>query len=199
MSYQKIASLNSISDVNNLEVGQVLRVPYKGQDLSSGGANASLGIGGGVARRPTPNVSSSKTVRLTRAQEHIGKLLWPVPGAKLSSTFGRRWFSFHEGIDLAGAVGTPVYAAHDGRVVYSGNGLRGYGNLVVVQAENGLLTVYAHNDRNLVRVGAFVRKGSRIALLGSTGKSTGPHLHFETRVKDSSGKNVAVDPLVFFP
>ena len=70
--------------------------------------------------------------------------------------------------------------------------------MVVIKGK-GVLTVYAHNKKNRVRVGERVGKGKHIADLGSTGRSTGPHLHFEVRVKDSNGKNVAVDPLTFFP
>jgi murein DD-endopeptidase MepM/ murein hydrolase activator NlpD len=115
----------------------------------------------------------------------------------VSSRFGQRWSDFHEGIDIKASEGTPIYAAHSGTVVYSSNGLRGYGNMIVLKGE-GLLTVYGHNRKNRVKVGDLVKIGDHIADLGKTGKATGPHLHFETRVKDASGQNIAVDPFVFF-
>ena len=132
------------------------------------------------------------------ARVQVGKLQWPLPEqAKINSKFGKRWSSFHEGIDLKGSVGTPVYAAHDGEVVYSGRKMSGYGNMVVVQSGE-FMTAYAHNRKNLVKVGQRVSRGQTIAELGMTGRVTGPHLHFETRVKNSKGKYVAVNPLLFF-
>jgi murein DD-endopeptidase MepM/ murein hydrolase activator NlpD len=97
----------------------------------------------------------------------------------------------HEGIDIAVPTGTPVWAAAAGTVIYSG-WLGGYGNLVVVDHGNGLATAYAHNSALLVAVGQVVAQGDTIALAGSTGHSSGPHVHFEVRVN-----GVAVDPLLY--
>ena len=80
--------------------------------------------------------------------------------------------------------------------MYSGRGIKGYGNIIVLKGES-ILTVYAHNDRNRVRTGEVVGAGDRIGDVGATGKASGPHLHFEVRVKDGKGKNVAVDPEEF--
>ncbi|MBN8550257.1 MAG: M23 family metallopeptidase [Deltaproteobacteria bacterium] len=146
----------------------------------------------------SPSAVSTKTVKLSLARKYIGHLLWPVPHGSISSQFGQRWSNFHEGLDIRAPEGTPIYAAHAGKVVYSDDGIRGYGNVVAIQGD-GLMTVYGHNRRNIVEVGDQVQAGDQIAELGQTGKATGPHLHFETRVKDSSGRNAAVDPLVFFP
>lgn len=140
---------------------------------------------------------SAKTVKLTQARKYVGALLWPVPHGKISSPFGQRWSDFHEGIDIRAAEGTPIYATHAGSVVYSNDDMRGYGNLIAIQGD-GLMTVYGHNRENHVVPGDIVQAGDHIADVGETGKATGPHLHFETRVKDATGKNVAVDPMVFF-
>lgn len=148
--------------------------------------------------QPKRSVASQRTVKLTEARKFIGKLLWPVPESKISSSFGQRWSEFHEGLDIRAPEGTPIYAAHGGQVVYADHRLRGYGNLIVIKGD-GILTVYGHNRRNLVDRGDTVQAGDHIADVGQTGKATGPHLHFETRVKDASGFNTAVDPLVFFP
>ena len=86
-------------------------------------------------------------------------------------------------------------AAHSGKVIYSGNKLSGYGNLIIIRDKSGLLTIYAHNARNFVDVGQSVKRGSVIGTLGATGHATGPHVHFEVRVKDKLGRYVAVDPL----
>lgn len=96
------------------------------------------------------------------------------------SKFGYRRGRRHQGVDLPLPTGTPVKAAFDGRVrvsMYS----RGYGNLVIIRHENGLETFYGHLSKKLVEVGDWVRAGDEIGLGGSTGRSTGPHLHFETR------------------
>jgi murein DD-endopeptidase MepM/ murein hydrolase activator NlpD len=116
-------------------------------------------------------------------------MLWPVDGT-LSSPFGRREGREHDGIDLAVAEDTPVRAACDGVVAYAGNGMRGYGNVIIVQHPGALATVYAHNHELAVRQGDLVTRGEIIARSGQTGRVTGPHLHFEVR-KDS----IACDPL----
>ncbi len=196
-----LADLNDIDDPKSLQIGRLLYVPYNGQSLDK--TRQSHSQQSASSSKPTSskgwNPNTHKTLNLGRAEREVGRLAWPT-GKKgyMSSRFGRRWFSFHEGIDVAAPSGTPIYAAHSGTVVYSGAGLRGYGNLVVVRGET-LLTVYAHNRRNRARKGERVRKGEHIADVGQSGKATGPHLHFEVRVRDKSGKNVAVDPLSFFP
>jgi murein DD-endopeptidase MepM/ murein hydrolase activator NlpD len=118
---------------------------------------------------------------------HAG-LVWPVSGP-ITSGFGTRWGRMHEGIDIAVPSGTPVHAAASGTVIYAA-WMTGYGNLVVLDHGNGLATAYAHNSSLLVSVGQHVSQGQTISLSGSTGHSTGPHVHFEVRVN-----GVAVDPL----
>ena len=116
--------------------------------------------------------------------------IWPVNGAVVSG-FGMRWGRMHEGIDIAAALGTPIRAAAAGTVIHAG-WLGGYGNLVVVDHGDGLATAYAHASAILVAVGQQVSQGGTLSLVGSTGNSSGPHLHFEVRVNGS-----AVDPLLY--
>jgi murein DD-endopeptidase MepM/ murein hydrolase activator NlpD len=116
--------------------------------------------------------------------------IWPVNGTVVSG-YGMRWGRLHEGIDITAASGTPIWAAAAGTVIYAG-WLGGYGNLVVVDHGNGLATAYAHASAILVSVGQSVSQGETVALVGSTGHSSGPHLHFEVRVN-----GVAVDPLLY--
>jgi murein DD-endopeptidase MepM/ murein hydrolase activator NlpD len=116
--------------------------------------------------------------------------IWPVNGTVVSG-YGMRWGRLHEGIDISAASGTPIWAAAAGTVIYAG-WLGGYGNLVVVDHGNGLATAYAHASAILVSVGQSVARGETVALVGSTGNSSGPHLHFEVRVN-----GVAVDPLLY--
>jgi murein DD-endopeptidase MepM/ murein hydrolase activator NlpD len=122
-----------------------------------------------------------------------GRLAWPVPSSKrLSSKFGRRWGKAHEGIDIAARSGTAIVAAESGVVVYSGADLGGYGNLTVISHNGGLFSIYAHAKKNFTSKGDKVHRGQVIAQVGSSGKATGPHLHFEVRF-DSK----AMDPLKF--
>jgi murein DD-endopeptidase MepM/ murein hydrolase activator NlpD len=117
-------------------------------------------------------------------------LIWPVDGV-VTSGFGMRWGRMHEGIDIAAPIGTQIWAAAAGTVIHAG-WLSGYGNLVVLDHGNGLATAYAHSSAILVVLGQQVSQGETIALVGSTGHSTGPHLHFEVRIN-----GVAVDPLLY--
>jgi murein DD-endopeptidase MepM/ murein hydrolase activator NlpD len=115
-------------------------------------------------------------------------LVWPVHGT-LTSGFGPRWGRMHEGIDIAGGSGTPIAAAATGTVISAGwSG--GYGQLVVLDHGNGLSTAYAHLSSIAVSAGQTVPQGSVVGGMGTTGSSTGVHLHFEVRVNGS-----AVDPL----
>ena len=101
----------------------------------------------------------------------------PLSGS-INSVFGPRNGNFHDGVDIGAPEGTPVHAVAEGEVVYS-NQLRGYGNMVIVRHVGGIVSVYAHNQLNLVHEGQKVERGEVIAKVGSTGRVTGPHLHFE--------------------
>lgn len=113
----------------------------------------------------------------------------PLRFDDVSSSFGKRWGRMHAGIDLAAAAGTPIHAASAGRVRHSG-WEAGYGKSVVIDHDNGTQTRYGHCSQLLVKVGQRVAKGALIAKVGSTGHSTGPHLHFEVLV-DGVRKNPA--------
>ncbi len=110
-----------------------------------------------------------------------GRLIWPVRGGTITSPFGPRGGRLHAGVDIGVPIGTNVYAADTGRVAVSGP-TGGYGNYICIQHTRSLSTCYGHNSRLGVRKGESVRKGSVIAKSGNTGNSTGPHVHFETRV-----------------
>lgn len=122
--------------------------------------------------------------------------LWPVQGT-ITSDFGYRFIfgetNFHGGIDIAAPMGTAINAGADGTVIFAGE--KGtYGNLVILSHENGFLTYYAHCSKLLVEVGDTVTQGQPIAAVGSTGRSTGPHCHFEVRYE-----NERMDPLFYLP
>ncbi|GAB4212319.1 MAG: hypothetical protein OHK0013_34970 [Sandaracinaceae bacterium] len=125
------------------------------------------------------------------------RLLWPIDEGRWVRGFGyvrtTRPDLIHRGVDISAPVGTVVRAAADGIVAYSDNGIRGYGNLVMIVHRNGWVTLYAHNARTTVQPGYRVRRGERIALVGTTGITHGPHVHFELR---QNGR--AVDPSALF-
>jgi murein DD-endopeptidase MepM/ murein hydrolase activator NlpD len=114
--------------------------------------------------------------------------IWPASGV-VTSGFGWRWGRMHEGLDIAASYGAPISAASSGTVIYAG-WMGGYGNLVVIDHGGGLATAYGHQSSIAVSSGSQVSQGQTIGYVGSTGHSTGPHLHFEVRVNGA-----AVDPM----
>jgi murein DD-endopeptidase MepM/ murein hydrolase activator NlpD len=120
--------------------------------------------------------------------------LWPAQGV-LSSGYGWRWGRMHHGIDIAGPIGTPILAAASGVVITAEWHTGGYGNLVEIEHSDGSITLYAHNNRILVNAGDQVEGGQLIAEMGSTGFSTGPHLHFEVHLPEQG----SVNPLAYLP
>jgi murein DD-endopeptidase MepM/ murein hydrolase activator NlpD len=124
----------------------------------------------------------------------ITQYISPAQGI-LTSSYGWRWGRMHKGIDIAAPIGTPIVAAASGTVITAGWNSGGYGYLVEIQHPDGSITLYAHNNRLLVRKGKSVMQGQPIAEMGSTGYSTGPHCHFEIHLP---GKG-AVNPIAFLP
>jgi murein DD-endopeptidase MepM/ murein hydrolase activator NlpD len=129
--------------------------------------------------------SSSRSVPTQRTSSGF---VWPTSGT-LTSGFGWRWGRMHEGIDIAAPTGTPISAVAAGTVIHAG-WMGGYGNLVVIDHGGGLATAYGHQSSIAVGAGTSVSQGQTIGYVGSTGNSTGPHLHFEVRVNGG-----AVDPM----
>ena len=215
-SVNELQVLNGVSNSHRIHIGQKLYLPSHISVASSAVAphsesSSSVHSSNSLPRYRAFSDFSIETANLDsiypdeihsilgQATYYIGRLSWPVESEKgMSSKFGKRGRSFHEGIDLRGNQGLPIYAAHEGKVTYSGNGMRGFGNVVIVTGDNDIMTVYAHNRRNLVSKGDIVNQGEKIAELGMTGRTTGPHLHFETRVRNQSGNYVAVNPMLFF-
>ncbi len=176
---EELVRVNGIREPSQIRVGQRILIP---------GAARSLPVD---VTQPaeSPTVAPSASI-LPEAPSQ--GMLWPVSGV-INSSYGPRAGSFHDGVDIAAPEGTPVHAVDDGEVVYSDQ-LRGYGNMVVIRHADGLVSVYAHNQVNLVREGKQVARGEMIARVGSTGRVTGPHLHFEIR-----RNNMAQDPLRYLP
>ena len=110
-----------------------------------------------------------------------GDFLWPLKegSQKISSPFGMRWNRHHKGIDIPAPKGTPILAAKSGTVIYRGFHKKGYGNVVVIEHEDGSHTLYAHAKKTIVKRGRSVKQGEIIGFVGRSGKTTGAHLHFE--------------------
>ena len=134
----------------------------------------------------------------TRVHHSEGNYIWPIDSGWLTSYFGYRRGSIgstnHQGVDLANDGGTPIMAADGGEVIFSGT-YNGYGLLVKIQHENGDITYYAHNSKNLVKEGDLVEQGDVIALMGCTGVASGNHVHFEIH----PGGGAADDPMNYLP
>ncbi|MBF2052531.1 MAG: peptidoglycan DD-metalloendopeptidase family protein [Candidatus Sericytochromatia bacterium] len=150
--------------------------------------------------RPTPEpkpllqaIQASRTGRQAPAMKSKTgrRLSWPSQGV-VTSNYGWRWLRMHNGMDIAGPIGTPIKAAKEGRVVYSG-WMGGYGYAVDIDHGGGVRTRYAHCSSLNVRVGEYVHRGQTIGAMGSTGNSTGSHLHFEVHVGGQ-----AIDPRAYF-
>lgn len=127
-------------------------------------------------------------------ERFAGTLRWPLDAGIVSSEFGKRKGKMHKGMDIAADVGEPVYASADADVIYAGNGMSGYGNVVILRHDQQMTSLYAHNNELKVKQGDHVKQGSLIALLGNTGHSTGPHVHFEIREGDAP-----INPRVILP
>lgn len=179
----------------------------------SGSPRPSIGTGGqgGQVRQPDAdeliqlvqemqNVAKAREQSLTVAKEALAERnarlaatpsIWPTDG-EVTSRYGWRsspwgWGGgdWHPGIDIANDYGTPIHSTADGEVIYSG-WYAGYGKMIQISHGNGIVTVYGHNSQILVEVGDKVKKGDIIAQMGSTGYSTGNHLHYEVRVNGTT-------------
>lgn len=172
VSMDAIIAANELRDPSRLRPGQKLVIPAIG--------------GGSDIQRIEPAMA-----RGSRTAQSIS-FMWPVRG-RITSKFGPRWGRMHYGLDIAAPTGTPVLAAAGGTVTYSG-WAGSAGIMVTIDHGDGSQTRYLHNADTLVRVGDRVRSGQRVALVGSTGESTGPHLHLEVLIDGEKQ-----DPLDWLP
>ncbi len=186
-SWKDIARWSNLENANLIEVGQVLRVVPPVLD----GVSTSRPVATTVvapAGKTSAGVKSSSAPAASAGEDDMG-FIWPASGALLAGFDEAR----NKGYDINGKAGDPVLASADGRVVYSGAGLRGYGNLIILKHNNTFLTAYAHNQTLLVKEDQAVRKGQKIAEMGNTDADR-VKLHFEIR---RQGK--PVDPSRYLP
>jgi lipoprotein NlpD len=204
-AWRDIAKWNGLDNPNVIEVDQVLRVappvmeaaanrqakPVMAQNqvpTSSASSNTPASTASSTPASNTPNLTPSASPPVNVSDDGMA-FAWPHPGPVLAGFDEAK----NKGLDFAGKAGDPVLAAGDGKVVYAGSGLRGYGNLVILKHNNTYLTAYAHNQTLLVKEDQSVTKGQRIADMGSS-DSDRVKLHFEIR---KQGK--PVDPAKLLP
>jgi murein DD-endopeptidase MepM/ murein hydrolase activator NlpD len=194
LDFQKVAKINKLESPYTLKQGDTVFLPALALLPESKVCSASKG---------SSSVKSPiiKATRQTVANAILGKkdprvpeLKFPVPGGVLTSPFGYRWGRLHKGLDIAAPVGKPVLACADGRVMFTGSRkrFRRYGNTVLIDHGRGVYTYYAHLSGVSVKKNQNVRKGQKIASVGNTGRTTGPHLHLEVRVA-----NTMYNPLAY--
>ena len=178
LSAKELQSINGIQDPSELDVGHHLWIPD---------ADRVVYVAPTVSKKKK-SVAKGKRVPKRKTAAAKRKLMWPVKGGVLTSRFGTRKGKNHHGIDIGARRGTPIRAANEGKVEFSGWGPTGYGLMIIIKHPGNLTTVYAHNSRNLVKKGSKVKRGQMIARVGKTGRATGPHVHFEVR-NDTHAKN----------
>ncbi|MEN5034278.1 peptidoglycan DD-metalloendopeptidase family protein [Pseudomonas sp. TWI929] len=206
--YKELAARNGIPAPYTIRPGQAIRFSSGSTSSTTVVSSPSSSSKTTVIRRPvgstatvpassgkpaTPASSTSTPVAATvpAAERAVGGWTWPASGVLIGKFASNG--SLNKGIDIAGDLGQPVFAASDGAVVYAGSGLRGYGELIIIKHSDTYVSAYGHNRRLLVREGQQVKAGQSIAEMGSTGTDR-VKLHFEIR---RQGK--PVDPLQFLP
>ncbi len=173
---KEVASLNGISDPSEIQTGRRIFIP---------GARKVLKV-----EIYIDDVAAEQGERVKIAYKKLD-FIWPAEG-KINDVFEETESRRHQGIDISSPTGAPIKASNAGTVIYSGNTIKGYGNLIILRHSEEFVTVYAHNQVNLVEEGVWVEKGQIIGKVGQTGKASGPHVHFEIRKN-----NKAIDPLLF--
>ena len=186
-AWRDIAKWNGLDNPNVIEVDQVLRVVPPSMD--AGNRAAAKPVTAASASMPVPANAPAAAPATAATNDDNLVFAWPHPGQVLSGFDETK----NKGLDFTGKAGDPVLAAADGKVVYAGSGLRGYGNLVILKHNNTYLTAYAHNQTLLVKEDQTVQKGQRIAEMGSSDADR-VKLHFEIR---KQGK--PVDPAKLLP
>jgi lipoprotein NlpD len=204
VSEAAIARANRISDPTKVRTGTRIYIP--GADrvryvpvvkAPTTTKKAPVVVKKKAAAKKTPTVKTPPRQKVTKPvtkSTEVKKLQWPLRGKIVRSFSTKAKAGGGKGIEIAIRSGSTVKAAEAGKVIYSGDGVNGYGHLIILQHENDLFTVYGFNQRNYVRQGDFVSKGERVALSGTPPAGGTPRLHFEVR----KGKQ-AVNPILYLP
>jgi len=192
VSVDRLIALNNISNPSLIRAGQQLRLNDRArvtQTAASAPSGGSMAMARGEVETAPVSTAAAAPARVTPAADarKLG-FVWPATGKVIE-----RFSSSNNGIDIEGNVGEPVIASGDGKVVFAGDAVRGFGNLVIVDHGGGYITAYAHNEKLMVTKGDSVKKSQQIATLGQSA-TTSPRLHFEVR---HNGK--PVDPMRYLP
>lgn len=169
-----IISFNKLANEQDLRIGEILIVPGGVQPSAVPSTPPTYA-------RPTPSKIIKNIARGRAFDDRGGAYLWPAVSRIITQYYSWR----HTGVDIGDHIGQPIYAAANGKVIRSGWNKGGYGNYIIIDHGNGIQTLYGHASALLVEEGQVVSRGEQIAKIGSTGRSTGPHLHFEVRVSGS--------------
>lgn len=189
LTVEELMDANRIDDPRELKAGELLYIPGAIQRKPVAEYDAPEPV---AQPRPGSNAGTpeKKPPKVVKVGKGTGALDWPLRGV-LYARFGKKGKDPHDGIDLAAPAGQPVKTAAAGAVLFAGE-QKGYGLIVIVEHDDGLITLYAHNRDLRVKTGQKVRPGQVVATVGDSGKTSGPHLHFEVR-----REGVPVDPLDF--
>jgi len=188
-NYKALAQKNNINPPYALKVGQKITLSGTHATQASQSKNAAQS----ASRSQVSSKSTSSSTSYV-SSKRSSKFVWPVSG-KVISSFGTVGKGLkNDGINISAPIGTTVKAGDKGTVAYAGNGLKGFGNLILIKHPDGYITAYAHTDKILVQKGQQVARGEKIATVGKTGGVSAPQLHFEVR----AGKK-AVNPRNYLP
>lgn len=185
-------TFDSIADEFNVKVSQIKELNGYDVELKPEVGDELIVPVSKHKSKQKPKKKKKKEVSSSKPSSSSSLYIWPVNG-KFTSGFGKRGGKLHDGIDVSAPRGTEVIASRTGKVIHAGR-LSGYGNLVVLKHDENYFTAYAHLTKIFVKKGAFVKQGKKVGTVGNTGKSRGPHLHFEIRYKTKP-----IDPLKFLP
>ena len=170
-----LAKLNGIAAPYTISVGQMLQTP------TANGQAKSVTVAKTNTSQRSKVTKAQKPTRLAAAPRRVGRFRVPVKGPVISDYGPKQGGLHNDGINIAARSGTPIVAAENGVVVYAGNELRGYGNLLLIRHSDGWVTAYAHASKFNVKPGDRVRQGDKVAEVGQTGNVDRPQLHFELR------------------
>lgn len=183
-----LVRVNKLSDASMLQIGQRVYIPgatrrrHVVSQCPCPSNETTLARRQRSAAMSRTHPVAAKKRRQVRGIAPSADFVWPLQGT-VTQGFKQGGKRRHDGIDIAAHKGTPIVAVASGKVIFSDWGPGGYGRLVILRHTADMVTVYAHNHRNLVKVGQQVRRGDRIATVGRSGRATGYHLHFEVRLK----------------
>ncbi|MBO4285188.1 MAG: LysM peptidoglycan-binding domain-containing protein [Alphaproteobacteria bacterium] len=193
-NYKALAQKNNIKEPYNLHVGQKIIVSASSAPVQKNTFKNTTPVKkqSGVQNQTERKTQTSNAAPVSTKRS--AKFMWPVSGKVISSFGATGKGRKNDGINISAPLGTTVKAGDKGTVAYAGNGLKGFGNLILLKHSDGYITAYAHNEKILVQKGQTVQRGEKIATVGQTGGVNKPQLHFEVR----AGKK-AVNPRNYLP